>query len=126
MVYYRWAVRMRDLRVALISIPPLLTDLIRHALMRRVQVTVEHESTDIRDLEPMAGLVDVVLLGSPGGPDAARAAVQAEILILSDDLREFCWLAAGRSMPLSIENLVGTLERIQKDLDLRPRSNPNP
>jgi len=120
------AIRMRHLRTALLSISPLLTDLIRHALIDRVPITVVAKLADSRDLELAASKIDVVLLGSPGLLDVVKAAVNAEILVLSDDLRELCWPATCRSMPLSVENLVSTLRRIADDLDLRPRSNPDP
>jgi hypothetical protein len=117
---------MRDLRAALVSIPPLLTDLIRHALMNRAPVVVVAELTDPRSLDSMAGMVDVVVLGAPMLLDAVRAYSTAEILVLSDDLKELRWPAAGRSLPLSTETLTGTLRQIAEDLDLRSPSNPDP
>lgn len=126
MVYHRRAICMRNLRAALVAIPPLLTDLIRYALMRRVPITVVCELTDVRGLERLVDDIDVVLLGSPGLVDTAKAAVTAEILVLSDDLMTVHRPATGRSMPLSIENLASALERIGEDLDLRSQSNPDP
>jgi len=126
MVYHHRAICMRDLRAALVAVPPLLTDLIRYALMSRVPITVICELADVRDLEWLVGEIDVVLLGSPGQLETAKAAATLEILVLSDDFRELRWPATGRSMPLSVQNLIGTLERIADDLDLRSQSNPDP
>jgi hypothetical protein len=126
MAHFWWAIRMRDLRAALVSISPLLTDLIRHALMNRVPIAVIAESADPRELERVANTIDVILLGSPVLLQATQAVANAEILLLSDDLTELRRPPSGRSMPLSSENLITALREIAEDLDLRSRSNPDP
>lgn len=117
---------MRALRAALVSISPLLTDLIRHALMDRVPIAVVAELVDGRELEWVPSMIDVIILGSPVLLAVARASANAEILVLSDDLRELHWPAASLSVPLSAENLADTLRRIAEDLDLRSQSNRDP
>lgn len=117
---------MRELRAALVSVSPLLTDLMRHVLDGRVQVTVVAELTDPEELPGIAGTTDVVLLGSPSLLAAAREAAVGELLVLSDDLGELQRPTAELSVHLTIENLVKVLRQIAEDLDLRSRSNPDP
>lgn len=117
---------MRALRAALVSISPLLSDLIRHALVGRVPIVVVAQPAHPWELSRIAGPIDVVLIGSPSLLAAAQAAGKGELLVLSDDLGELYRPTTALSVPLTMETLVEVLRQIARDLDLRSRSNPDP
>jgi len=85
----------RRLRTVLVTVPPLLADLIRHVLTTRAALLVVAELTDVDSAYAQLGALspDIVIIG-PGGArpvDAARVRAMlpgARVLALSADLTQ--------------------------------------
>jgi DNA-binding NarL/FixJ family response regulator len=106
------------LRAVVVTVPPLLTDLIRHALTSRAALTIVAELTDadsayavLRTLAP-----DIVIIGPSGGPRPVDAALvrallpDARVLALSADLTLLLGPGEDDSTPFTPDSLAARLQ----------------
>lgn len=86
---------MRGLRAVLVTVPPLLADLIRHVLTGRAEVSIVAELSDPASAGVQLGGLspDIVIIGPGGVPPIDPAQVRAmlpgaRVLVLSEDLTQ--------------------------------------
>ncbi len=86
---------MRGLRTVLVTVPPLLADLIRHVLTGRAELLVVAQLTDATSAYARLGALspEIVIIGPGGAPPVDAALVRAmlpgaRVLALSTDLSQ--------------------------------------
>ncbi len=110
---------MRGLRAALVTVPPLLADLIRHVLVNRAELLIVAELTDVESaLERLRELApDVVIIGqSDDRPSLDVALVRTDlpgacVLVLSADLKQLFGPGADDVAIFSPDTLTSCLPR---------------
>ncbi len=108
---------MQGLRAVVVTVPPLLTDLIRHVLTSRAALPIVAELTDadsayarLRALAP-----DIVIIGPSAGPRPVDAALvrallpNARVLALSADLTLLLGPGDNDSTAFTTDNLAARL-----------------
>jgi len=104
-------------RIAMVEVPPLLADLIRHGLAIRTAGVAVSEIADLQNAATRlrdAG-ADVVVLGPAASPDDAmlirRILPGAQVLTVSPDLSRLVDLDTGNAVPFTPDALAEYVRR---------------
>ena len=107
---------MSGLRIAMVMVPPLLADLIRHGLDSRIGGATVIEFSDLQHaytrLHEIAA--DIVIVGPLAAAQATliqRLLPRAQVLTISPDLSRLVDLDTGESAAFTLDELADRLRR---------------
>jgi hypothetical protein len=117
---------MRNLRIGLVCLPPLLADLVQQAVTGRLQAEFKIVSNAAASGAPLAG-IDVIIIGlSVSQAPAPITPHLVPTLMISADLAVLYGPRPNEQSAFTVDSLVEALRRIASDLDLSSPPFPDP